>query len=55
MASSYNSRLLVPEVMVSDDRFAVVRTRPSFDDMIGMDTIPDWLDEPPVRVARGAA
>jgi diaminopimelate decarboxylase len=55
MASSYNSRLLVPEVMVAGERFAVVRKRPSFEDMIGMDSIPDWLDEPDVRVARGAA
>jgi diaminopimelate decarboxylase len=55
MASYYNSRQLVPEVLVSGDRFALVRTRPSFDDIIGMDTIPDWLDASPVRIAQGAA
>ncbi|MFQ8431125.1 diaminopimelate decarboxylase [Amaricoccus sp. W119] len=44
MASEYNSRPLVPEVLVSGDHFAVVRARPSFDEMIGRDTIPDWID-----------
>ena len=43
MASEYNSRPLVPEVLVSDDRFAVVRARPSYDEMLARDTIPDWL------------
>lgn len=42
-ASTYNSRLLVPEVLVNADQFAVVRPRPSYDDMIGQDRIPDWL------------
>lgn len=43
MASEYNSRPLVPEVLVSGDHFAVIRPRPSYDEMIGRDTIPDWL------------
>ena len=43
MASEYNSRLLVPEVMVQKDHFAVVRRRPDFDEMLGRDTIPHWL------------
>ncbi|MEO0386768.1 MAG: diaminopimelate decarboxylase [Pseudomonadota bacterium] len=43
MASEYNSRPLVPEVLVSGDQFAVVRRRPSFDEMISRDTIPEWL------------
>lgn len=42
-ASTYNSRLLVPEVLVNGDRFHVVRPRPSYDDLIGMDSLPDWL------------
>ena len=42
-AGTYNSRLLVPEVLVSDDRFHVIRPRPSYDDLIGLDSIPDWL------------
>jgi len=42
-SGTYNSRLLVPEVLVHGDRFAVVRRRPSYDEMIGLDQIPDWL------------
>ncbi|MYF88815.1 MAG: diaminopimelate decarboxylase, partial [Boseongicola sp. SB0676_bin_33] len=43
MASEYNSRPLVPEVLVSESRFAVVRPRPTFDEMIDRDIIPAWL------------
>ncbi|MEM9121863.1 MAG: diaminopimelate decarboxylase [Pseudomonadota bacterium] len=43
MASTYNSRLLVPEVMVRDGQFAIVRERPSFEAMLGLDKFPDWL------------
>jgi diaminopimelate decarboxylase len=43
MASEYNSRPLVPEVMVKNDHFAVIRRRPTFDEIIARDTIPPWL------------
>jgi diaminopimelate decarboxylase len=43
MSSTYNSRLLIPEVMVNGDSYAVVRERPSYDDLIAMDTLPPWL------------
>ena len=43
MASEYNSRPLIPEVLVKDDQFAVIRGRPSFDEMLKRDTIPIWL------------
>nr|WP_254899094.1 diaminopimelate decarboxylase [Thalassococcus arenae] len=43
MASEYNTRPLVPEVMVKGDHFAVIRSRPTFDDIINRDTIPEWL------------
>lgn len=43
MASEYNSRPLVPEVMVDGDHYAVVRKRPSFDEMLARDTIPEWM------------
>jgi diaminopimelate decarboxylase len=43
MASTYNSRLLVPEVLVNGARFAVVRPRPSYDDLIALDRVPEWL------------
>jgi len=43
MASEYNSRPLVPEVLVAGDRFAVIRARAGIDSIIGRDQIPDWL------------
>ncbi len=43
MASEYNSRPLVPEVLVAGDHFDVVRARPSFDEMLNRDTIPEWI------------
>lgn len=43
MASEYNSRPLIPEVLVRGDQFAVIRARPTFDEMINRDTIPEWL------------
>ncbi|MCI5049792.1 MAG: diaminopimelate decarboxylase, partial [Rickettsiales bacterium] len=43
MANTYNTRLLVPEVLVKDDRFEVIRKRPDYDALIGLDTVPDWV------------
>jgi diaminopimelate decarboxylase len=43
MASTYNSRLLIPEVLVDGDRFHVIRRRPSIAELIGLDSVPDWL------------
>ena len=43
MASEYNTRPLIPEVLVKGDQFAVIRRRPTFDEMINRDTIPEWL------------
>jgi diaminopimelate decarboxylase len=43
MSSTYNSRLLVPEVLVSGDRSAVVRPRPTFDDLLQLDRLAPWL------------
>ncbi|ETX15771.1 diaminopimelate decarboxylase [Roseivivax halodurans JCM 10272] len=45
MASEYNTRPLVPEVLVKGDHHAVIRERPTFDEMISRDTIPQWLRE----------
>jgi diaminopimelate decarboxylase len=42
MASEYNSRLLVPEVLVKGDRFAVVRPRPTYEDMLAREQTPAW-------------
>ena len=43
MSSTYNSRLLVPEVMVNGDRAAVIRPRPEYDTLIAQDRVPDWI------------
>jgi diaminopimelate decarboxylase len=42
-AGTYNSRLLVPEVLVDGARWAVVRPRTSYEELIGLDRIPPWL------------
>jgi diaminopimelate decarboxylase len=43
MASEYNSRPLVPEVLVRGDEFAVIRERPSYDDMLRRERLPEWM------------
>ncbi len=43
MSSNYNSRPLVPEVLVRGDRHAVVRPRMDYDALIAQDRLPDWL------------
>ena len=43
IASQYNSRLLVPEVLVAGDRYAVTRPRPHYGDMLAAERLPDWL------------
>jgi diaminopimelate decarboxylase len=42
-AGTYNTRLLVPEVLVDGDRYHVVRPRGSYEELIGLDSLPDWL------------
>jgi diaminopimelate decarboxylase len=42
-AGTYNSRLLVPEVMVKDANWSVVRPRPTYEDLIDLDKLPPWL------------
>jgi diaminopimelate decarboxylase len=57
MSSTYNSRLLVPEVLVAGGRSAVIRARPSYEALLSLDKIPKWLVEPVVAQPpkRGAA
>jgi diaminopimelate decarboxylase len=43
MSSTYNSRLLAPEVLVKGDAWYVVRPRPTYADLIGLDRLPHWL------------
>ena len=42
-SGTYNSRLLVPEVLVNGSDFAVIRPRTDFDSLIGLDQLPPWL------------
>ncbi|MDE0813725.1 MAG: diaminopimelate decarboxylase [Alphaproteobacteria bacterium] len=42
MSSTYNARLLIPEVLVNGDAFAVVRARPSYDELLKLDQFADW-------------
>jgi len=43
LASEYNSRPLVPEVLVDGERWAVVRARPSYDEMLAREPVAGWL------------
>lgn len=43
MSSEYNSRPLIPEVLVHGDQFAVIRARPTYEEMIARDSMPEWL------------
>ncbi|HWV82093.1 MAG TPA: diaminopimelate decarboxylase, partial [Hyphomicrobiaceae bacterium] len=43
MSSTYNSRLLVPEVLVRGAEWAVVRPRPTYEELIKLDRMPAWL------------
>ena len=42
-AGTYNTRRLVPEVLVRGDDYAVVRPRQTYEELIGLDRVPDWL------------
>jgi diaminopimelate decarboxylase len=44
-SSAYNSRLLVPEVFVNGDQWALIRARPSYDDMLKAERIAPWLEK----------
>lgn len=43
MANTYNSRALVPEVMVDGDKWAVVAARIEPETIFAAETVPDWL------------
>lgn len=43
MASEYNTRPLIPEVLVHGDQFAVIRARPTLDEIINRDSLPAWM------------
>ena len=43
MASTYNSRPLVPEVLVDGDKWHVIRPRKSIAELIALDSVPEWI------------
>ncbi|MEO9970787.1 MAG: diaminopimelate decarboxylase [Hyphomonadaceae bacterium] len=43
LSSQYNARPLVPEVLVDGANYAIVRRRPTFEEMTQLETMPDWL------------
>lgn len=43
MSSTYNSRLLAPEILVKGDQFKIVRPRLNYDILLGYDQLPEWL------------
>ena len=43
MASEYNTRPLVPEVLVNNSDYLAIRERPTLDEIIARDKIPNWL------------
>ncbi|MEZ5690723.1 MAG: diaminopimelate decarboxylase [Rickettsiales bacterium] len=44
MAGTYNSRPLVAEIMVKGENFSVIRPRQTYDELIGRDMLPEWLE-----------
>ncbi|MDF1685950.1 MAG: diaminopimelate decarboxylase [Parvibaculaceae bacterium] len=43
LASTYNTRPLIPEILVNGDQYAVIRARPDYDAILDLDKVPDWL------------
>ncbi|MAD94819.1 MAG: diaminopimelate decarboxylase [Rhodobacteraceae bacterium] len=43
MSSEYNSRPMIPEILVDGNQFAIVRPRPTLDEMLSRDKIPEWM------------
>lgn len=44
MSSTYNTRLLVPEILVNDNEFAIIRRRPTYEELLALDNVPDYLN-----------
>ena len=43
LSSQYNARPLIPEVLVDGANYAIVRRRPTFEQMTELEALPDWL------------
>lgn len=44
-SSQYNTRPLVPEVLVKGDKFTVIRPRPTLEQILAAEVMPDWLED----------
>ena len=42
MSSNYNSRLMIPEVLVKDQQFSVIRKRQTYDELLSNEKFADW-------------
>ncbi|HXV22915.1 MAG TPA: diaminopimelate decarboxylase, partial [Alphaproteobacteria bacterium] len=53
MASFYNARPPAAEVLVKEDRFALIRPRATIEEMMARDRLPEWLA--PAKLLRSSA
>ena len=44
MSSTYNTRPLVPEILVKSNHYSIVRPRVEVEDLIALDRLPPWLE-----------
>ncbi len=44
MSSEYNTRPLIPEILVNGEQWAITRKRPDYESMLALESFPDWLD-----------
>ena len=42
-ASQYNTRPLIPEVLVKGDTYEIIRERPTVEDILKTERLPSWL------------
>ncbi|WP_259781456.1 diaminopimelate decarboxylase [Aestuariispira ectoiniformans] len=52
MSSTYNTRLLVPEVLVNGDQYAVVRPRQTYEELLSLDRMAGWLEDDPGKAKK---
>ena len=43
LGSNYNTRLSAPEVLVDNEKFEIIRSRPQYDDILALEKVPDWI------------
>ncbi|MEM8934977.1 MAG: diaminopimelate decarboxylase [Pseudomonadota bacterium] len=47
LSSQYNTRPLVPEVLVNGDKSAIIRRRPTVSEILAVESVPDWVTDKP--------